>query len=71
MKKTKAVIDRLEGDFAVILADSELLNIPKRMLPEGSKEGDVVYITITGEREEAKAQENLAKDLLNEVLREE
>lgn len=71
MKKTKAVIDRFEGDFAVVSVNSEFLNIPKSLLPEESKEGEVVYITITDEEKETRVKENLAKDLLNEVLREE
>jgi hypothetical protein len=40
--KTKAVIDRIEGDKVVILAGSEQdrLIILKSMLPTGAKEGD-------------------------------
>ena len=71
MKKTKAIIDRFEGDFAVVLAGSESLDILKKMIPEGVKEGDVVYITITSDEEETKSQEELARSLLNEVLKEE
>lgn len=71
MKKTKATIDRLEGDFAVVLVDSESLNIPRTMLPENVGEGDIVYITITKNEEETENQGELARNILNEVLKEE
>jgi len=71
MKKTKGTIDRFEGDFAVVSVDSESLDIPKAMLPESAREGDIVYITITKDGEETKSQEELARNILNEVLKEE
>lgn len=71
MKKTKATVDRFEGDFAVIIAESVSIDVPKSMLPENAKEGNAVYITITNDTEETKTQEELARNLLNEVLKEE
>lgn len=71
MKKTKAIIDRFEGDFAVLSAETESHEILKKFIPEQAKEGDVIYITITSEAEETKDREGFAKDLLNEVLKEE
>lgn len=71
MKKTKVTLDRFEGDFAVVLVGSENLNIPKKMMPEDSKEGDVVYITISSDNTETENQEELARSILNEVLKEE
>ncbi|MEK7447628.1 MAG: DUF3006 domain-containing protein [Patescibacteria group bacterium] len=70
MKKTKATLDRFEGDFAVVLVGSQSLNIPKKMMPESVREGDVVYITITNDKTETESQEELARSLLNEVLKE-
>lgn len=71
MKKTKVTVDRFEGNFAVVLAGSETLNILKKMLPEGTNEGDIVYIMISTDEEATKSQEEVAKALLNEVLKEE
>lgn len=68
MEKTKAIVDRFEGDFAVLSVESRSLDIPKKIIPEGTKEGDIIYIAITNDKEETKNQEELAKDLLNEVL---
>ena len=45
----KAVIDRVEGDLAVLLLGEKgefKLNIPLSLLPEGCKEGDVLNISI-------------------------
>jgi hypothetical protein len=71
MKKTKAIVDRFEGDSAVLIIESQSLNIPKNLITENVKEGDVVYITVTNDEEETKGQEELARSLLNEVLGEE
>ena len=45
----KAVIDRIEGDLAVVLVGEKgeiKLNIPLSLLPEGCKEGEVLNISI-------------------------
>ncbi|MHC5540405.1 DUF3006 domain-containing protein [Singulisphaera rosea] len=45
-------IDRFEGTLAVLLTeDGDQINVPKSMLPKGSKAGDV--LTLTLERDEA------------------
>jgi hypothetical protein len=42
----QVIIDRFEGDFAVVeLPDRTMVNIPKILVP-GAKEGDVINITI-------------------------
>ena len=44
----KATIDRIEGKLAVLLMGDEgevKLNIPVPILPEGSKEGDILDIS--------------------------
>lgn len=68
MKKTKAIVDRFEGGFAVVSADSVSFDIPKKLIPKEAKEGDVIYITVTDDKEETKHMQELAKNLLNEVL---
>lgn len=43
----KVIIDRFEGDYAVVeLNNKEMADLPKTLLPEGSKEGDILNITI-------------------------
>jgi hypothetical protein len=43
----KAVIDRVEGELAVLLLgdESTKLNIPLSLLPDGCKEGDVLNMS--------------------------
>jgi hypothetical protein len=39
----KGIIDRFEGDFAVIeTVDGRMINIKKHLLPENAREGDVI-----------------------------
>ena len=43
----KFTIDRFEGKFAVVeLPNGEKIDCPKAMLPDGSKEGDVLCISV-------------------------
>ena len=58
----RAVIDRFEGDFAVIeLDDGGFSNLPKELVP-GAKEGDIVIIKVeSGESETQKRQTRLRR----------
>lgn len=47
----KFVIDRFEGDIAVLVNDITL-NIPRSILPKDAKEGDVIVLEIKVDREE-------------------
>lgn len=47
----KFVIDRFEGDIAVLVNDITL-NIPRYILPKDAKEGDVIVLEIKVDREE-------------------
>lgn len=51
------VIDRFEGDFAVVSKNGALYNVPIKLLPDGAKEGDVICITISPSKTEEKRQE--------------
>ncbi len=37
------IIDRFEGNFAVVETGSGMMNILKNQLPENAEEGDVIY----------------------------
>ncbi|MGH2331196.1 DUF3006 domain-containing protein [Thermoanaerobacter mathranii] len=64
------IIDRFEGDWAVIEYGNRTFNFPKELLPKEAKESDVLNFDITIDREETekrrKAIEDLAKDLFAE-----
>ncbi|ERM91437.1 pyruvate kinase [Caldanaerobacter subterraneus subsp. yonseiensis KB-1] len=61
------IIDRFEGDWAVIEYEDRTFNFPKELLPKEAKEGDVLKFDITIDIEETekrrKVIEDLAKDL--------
>lgn len=43
----KVIIDRFEGSFAVVeLPDKSVMNLPRKLLPQEAKEGDVISIDI-------------------------
>jgi hypothetical protein len=69
MKFIKAVIDRFEGDSAVIKTeDGQKLLWPKADLPEDAKEGAAVRLGISTNQTDEEERAKLAKTLLNEIL---
>jgi len=67
--KIKLSIDRFEGDKVVLLSDnSENIIWLKKDLPENVKEGSILIFEVFTEDEETKEKENLAKNILNEIL---
>ena len=70
----KVVIDRFEGDFAVLIAkeDEQILNVLKNLLPEQSKEGSWLQVDVQNgevisavmdEEETANAKQRIANKL--------
>lgn len=53
----KFIIDRFEGDFAVAeLENYDIIDIPRVLLPEETKEGDVLNIIIDKDETEKRRQ---------------
>ncbi len=53
----KIIIDRFEGDFAVVeMEDKTTVNIPKQIIPRGAKEGTVISIEIDHSETEKRRQ---------------
>jgi hypothetical protein len=66
-----AVIDRFEGDFAVVQRDDgKILNIKKSFLPGKAREGDVIDLNkmIVDERETLSRKAEIRK-LAENILR--
>ena len=70
----KVVVDRFEGEFAVLVVgeDEQRLNVPRKLLPEQSKEGSWLQVEIQNgevvsavmdEEETANAQQRIAEKL--------
>lgn len=67
--RMKAVIDRFEGDYAVVLVgDKEVkLNVPKELLPKDAREGSWLKITFELDPEGTKKQEEKVSDLIKKL----
>jgi hypothetical protein len=67
----KAVIDRIEGDLAVLLVGErqEMLNVPLYMLPEGATEGSWLIIRFSLDEEATNQQYRRNKSLLERLLK--
>ena len=65
----KAVIDRFEGDFAIVLFGNEEIkvDIPKELLPKGSKEGSWLKVYFELDLEETKKREDRIKAKLEKL----
>ncbi|MDF2676263.1 MAG: hypothetical protein K0Q97_556 [Bacillota bacterium] len=62
----KIIIDRFEGDFAVVeLQNKQMVNIPKAIIPPEAVEGDVISIEIN--KEETAERKNKIKNLMNDL----
>ncbi len=62
----KVIIDRLEGEFAVVeLSDGRMAQLPRVLVPEG-REGDVVNITI--DPAERQKREATVQALMNDLF---
>jgi hypothetical protein len=66
LKMNRVVVDRFEGDFAVVeLPDRTMIDVPKALFPDETIEGDIIEIRI--DKDEAKNQEAQIKGLMDEL----
>ncbi len=62
----KVIVDRFEGNYAVVeIAIGKCVNIPRVLVPD-AKEGDIIKIEI--EKEETEERKKYIKDLMNNVF---
>ena len=60
------IIDRFEGDYAVVEIDvGKFVNMPKILVPN-AHEGDVVHISV--EHDKTKEREDKIEDLMNRLF---
>lgn len=62
------VIDRFEGQWAVIEYGRETFNLPRKMLPTDAREGDVLNINISVDRTETRMREQEITKLADELF---
>jgi hypothetical protein len=66
----KGIIDRFEGDIAVVEIDGEMLDFPKIIFPPTAVAGDVVVINgdnVKILKEETEKLRKEIEDLMNDV----
>lgn len=66
----QAVIDRFEGNKAVLLVGDDEAQVawPRHILPSEVKEGDVLQVDVQIDHEATKAAKAEAEDLLKQIL---
>lgn len=67
-KTTTFTLDRFEDGKAVLIGEHEEVIVPKKIVPKGVGEGDIVHLTLASDEFETKKREKTAKEILNEIL---
>ena len=62
------IIDRLEGDFAVIETDKGMIDVPRSDIPDNAKEGDTLRFIV--DADDTKARKERIEGLMNKVFKE-
>jgi hypothetical protein len=69
----KMVIDRIEGDLAVIVLyddDSVKFNLPVKYLPEGTRDGDHLRLNFEADKKSRESEKKRVDDLLKDLTKE-
>ncbi|ASS86286.1 MULTISPECIES: DUF3006 domain-containing protein [Geobacillus] len=67
-RKVKGIVDRFEGDIAVVEIDKKTLDLPKTIFPKEIDVGDVVIIEVTIDKKETEKLRKEIEELMNEVF---
>ncbi|MTI85311.1 MAG: DUF3006 domain-containing protein [Firmicutes bacterium] len=62
------VIDRFEGEWAIVEYNKSTFNIPKTLLPEEAKEGDVLKVTIEIDKQATKKSNKKINGLIDDAF---
>lgn len=67
----RAVVDRFEGEYAVVFLGEEeyQIDIPRRFLPPGTMEGDVLRLEWGIDLEETRRRKKRIKGLIDDLLK--
>jgi hypothetical protein len=62
------IIDRFEGDMAIIEYQDGTFDLPRSLLPPEAQEGDVLQFIISIDEEETAEQETKIEHLMDDVF---
>lgn len=60
MPAPRIVVDRIEGDVAVVEVAGHTLDVPVALLPEGAGEGSVLTLVLAAQQDDAALADRLA-----------
>jgi len=61
-------IDRFEGEWAVVEWNRTVFNLPRALLPQDAREGDVLEVSITSDAGTTEARRRRIKRLEDELF---
>lgn len=64
------IIDRFEGEYALIEMNRRIFHIPKVLVPKGTKEGDVIKIDISVDKEATEKRKQAVNQLERSLFEE-
>ncbi|MEG3072374.1 MAG: DUF3006 domain-containing protein [Peptococcaceae bacterium] len=62
------IIDRFEGQYALIEMKRRIFHIPKILLPKNAREGDVINIQITVDKEATEQRKQSVNGLADKLF---
>ena len=62
------LVERFENGTAILKGDGQKLVVPRVMIPENVREGDILSAEFYLLKDEAKRRQNLSKSILEEIL---
>ncbi len=69
MKEKLCIIDRFEGEWAVIEYEKKTFNIPKDLLHPQVVEGDIVDITVISNKDETQKRKQMIESLSRQLFK--
>ena len=66
-RKNMLVIDRFEGEFAVVETENGFINILKKDIPDGAREGDMLVLVI--DKNETEKRKNRIEGMMNSLFK--
>jgi hypothetical protein len=67
-RNTIVIIDRFEEDWAVLEYEGIVFNVPRALLPDDAKEGDVINIILEINRQETHKRREFIRKLEDELF---
>jgi hypothetical protein len=62
------IIDRFEEDWAVLEYESKIFNVPRILIPDNAKEGDVLRSSLEIDKNEMRKRKEVIRKLEDELF---